>query len=100
LAQGLGYGLMEEFRIRDGVPMQNSLTTYVIPSSKDFPQPEIRLIENPRKYGPFGGSGLGELPTVGVAPAIASAVQNALGKKVSRIPVTPEYIKELIDNGN
>ncbi|MCR3955906.1 MAG: xanthine dehydrogenase family protein molybdopterin-binding subunit [Gudongella sp.] len=100
LVQGFGYGLMEEFDCINGSPRQKSLTTYVIPSSRDFPKPSIRLFENPRRKGPFGASGLGELPIVGVAPAIASAVQNALGKKVCRIPVTPEYIRELMEDGN
>ena len=52
---------------------------------------------NPYKEGPFGAKGLGELPLVGVAPAFASAVGQAIGRQVRRLPVTAEYIMRLMD---
>lgn len=100
IAQGLGFSLMESFEVTNGEPMQKSLTTYIIPSSRDFPRPHIKLIDNPRGTGPFGASGLGELPIVGIAPAVASALQNAINKSIDRVPVTPEYLKELMRDEN
>lgn len=97
IVQGLGLALLEEFTCINGQPWQKSLSTYIIPSAGDFPPPAIKLVENPRKNGPFGGGGLGELPTIGVAPALVSAIQNALGKKICQIPVTPELIREVLN---
>jgi CO/xanthine dehydrogenase Mo-binding subunit len=100
ITQGMGFALMEDFTIINGQPLQKSLTTYIIPSASDFPRPHVALIDNPRKNGPFGASGLGEVPILGTAPAVASALQNALGKYVRKVPVTPEYLRELMKNGN
>lgn len=100
IAQGLGFSLMENFEVVNGEPMQKSFTTYIIPSSRDFPRPHIILIDNPRVNGPFGASGLGEVPLVGVAPAVASALQNAIKKSIDRVPVNPEYLKELMRDEN
>lgn len=100
ISQGLGFSLMENFKVVKGEPMQKSFTTYIIPSSTDFPRPHIKLIDNPRGTGPFGASGLGEVPLVGVAPAVASALQDAIKKSINRVPVTPEYLKELMRDEN
>lgn len=62
----------------------------------DFPRITLELI-NPYAGGPFGAKGLGELPMIGAAPAFAAAVEQAIGKKIDRIPVTPEYIRGVDD---
>ncbi len=99
LVQGLGYGFMEVLNSRQGRLLQDNLTNYVIPTALDFPPIEHKLIHNPYENGPCGARGLGELPLVGAAPALALAVQNAIGKKVTHLPVTPEDIMELMENG-
>jgi CO/xanthine dehydrogenase Mo-binding subunit len=58
------------------------------------------LMDNPYPLGPYGAKGAGELTLVGGAPAIALAIENAIQKQVTKIPVTPEYIMELINNEN
>jgi CO/xanthine dehydrogenase Mo-binding subunit len=98
IVQGLGYGGMEELTAHNGRLLQNSLTTYMIPTALDFPKIDSKLIENPYPNGPFGARGLGEMPLVGAAPALTLAVQNALDRKISQIPITPEYIMELMQN--
>lgn len=100
ILQGLGYGGMEVIKSKDGRLQQRSCTDYVIPTSKDFPKIESALIENPYKEGPFGAKSAGELTFVGAGAAYASAVQNAIGKPINRLPVTPEYILEVMKNGN
>lgn len=97
VAQGLGYASMEVLTAEAGRMLQDNLTTYAIPTSADFPRTKARLIPNPYKEGPFGAKGLGELPLVGVAPAFASAVGQAIGRQVRRLPVTAEYIMRLMD---
>jgi len=100
IQQGLGYATMENLESQQGSLRQNSLTTYMIPTSRDVAPVTFRLIENPSITGPFGARGLGELPLVGIAPAIASAVQDALGVKITRIPLTAESLLEAINHGN
>lgn len=96
IIQGLGYGGMEVMQTRDGAPLQASLTDYAVPTALDFPPIESMLIDNPFSGGPFGARGLGELPLVGAAPALALAIQNAIGRKVTQLPVTPEIIMEMM----
>jgi len=97
MVQGLGYASMEVMEGDSGEMRQGRLTDYIIPTSVDFPEMKIRLIDNSYEFGPFGAKCAGELPFVGAAPAFASAVQHALGVPVQRIPVTPEYLMEAVD---
>lgn len=96
IMQGLGYAAMERLQTKEGKLLQDSLSEYLIPAAVDFPRITLELIENPYAGGPFGAKGLGELPMIGAAPAFAAAVEQAIGKKIDRIPVTPEYIRELM----
>lgn len=98
MVQGLGYGCLEVMESHEGRLRQNNFTNYVIPTAVDFPATESALIDNPYEYGPFGARGLGELSLVGAAPALAAAVQQAIGRRVGQIPLTPEYIMELMDH--
>jgi len=100
IVQGLSYGSMEVLQTKSGKLLQDSLATYMLPTANDFPRLKFELIDNPGTSGPYGAKGLGELPLVGAAPALACAIQNAIGKQVKKIPVTPEYIMELMSDGN
>ena len=100
IVQGLAYALMEKMEMKNGKILHNTLTDYIIPTSKDFPKIESRLVENPYKYGPFGAKCAGELPFVGAAPAVCAAIQHALGIPVKKIPVTPEDIMDLEERGS
>lgn len=98
MLQGLGYGSMEKMEAgRDGRILQSSMTDYIIPCAKDIRNFETAVIENPYPDGPFGAKGMGELTLLGTAPAYALAVEQAIGKKVSEIPITPEKIMELME---
>lgn len=99
MLQGLGYASMEVLQDEDGRFLQGGFTNYIIPTCADFPPIQSRLIENPGRIGPLGARGLGEIPLVGAAPALAMAVEQAIGKKIDRIPLTPEYIMELMYGG-
>jgi CO/xanthine dehydrogenase Mo-binding subunit len=93
VVQGLGYGLFEEM-VWDGGRLANpSFMDYKIPGALDVP-PRIDaiIIENPESTHPFGAKGIGEPPIVGVAPAIANAVSNAVGVRIRRLPVTAERV--------
>lgn len=100
LVQGLGYATIEVMTLKDGRILQNSLTDYIIPSARDVPPIETDLVLNPYEDGPFGAKGAGELPLVGAAPALAAAVQHALGVRVYDIPVTPEYLLRISESAS
>jgi len=99
LAQGLAYGYLEVMKHKQGKIMQKNMTDYIIPTAMDMCPMETYLFDNPYAYGPYGAKGVGELSLIGGAPAVAMAIEQAIKRKVFKIPVTPEYIMELIDNG-
>lgn len=99
LLQGIAYGTIEVMDVKEGKIMQRNVTDYIIPTAADSIPIETQLMDNPFPLGPYGAKGAGEIPLVGGAPAVALAIGNAIGKKVERIPATPEYIMELLENG-
>jgi CO/xanthine dehydrogenase Mo-binding subunit len=72
------------------------MADYMIPTSLDFPAIESTTFDNPYPYGPAGAKGAGEVVFDGLAPALASAVEKAIGGPVHEVPVTPERIAELL----
>jgi len=98
--QGLGLGYIEKMEAKDGKIQQKNVTDYIIPTTVDTPIMHNYLMDNPYPLGPYGAKGAGELTLVGGAPAIALAIEHAIQKQVTKIPVTPEYIMELINDEN
>jgi CO/xanthine dehydrogenase Mo-binding subunit len=89
-AQGLGLALMEEIQLRDGQIANASFTDYLLPTTLDMPKVEVELVEEPEPGTPFGAKGVGEPSNVVAPAAIASALRNALGRDLQRIPVRPD----------
>lgn len=96
MLQGIGYASMEKMESRNGHIMQESLTDYIIPTAMDTVNFQTFMIDNPYHNGPFGAKGAGELTLVGAAPAYVAAVENATGKEIHQIPLTPEKLMEVI----
>ncbi len=90
VAMGLGYGLLEEFEIEDGVPKQLNFDEYLIPTSMDVPRIKTVIVENEDATGPFGAKSVGEPTNEIAAPAIVNAIFNATGKRVYEIPANLE----------
>ena len=97
LVQALGYGYFENEVAPDGKFKQRNLSDYIVPTIKDIPELHTEFIDNPFPYGAFGAKGAGELTFVGGAPALALAIEMAIGKKINKIPANPEYIMELLE---
>jgi xanthine dehydrogenase YagR molybdenum-binding subunit len=90
IIMGLGYALYEE-RVMDdlsGVVLNPNFETYKLPGLADVPEIEIVLINMPER----GVIGIGEPATVATAGAIANAVANAIGVRVSSLPITPAKV--------
>ncbi len=97
--QGVGYALTEEIIRENGVIKNSQLSTYIIPTAVDIPEIIPVIVEDPYPDGPFGAKGFGEQPLMGVAPAIANAVCNALDISITELPMTPERIWKIGTSG-
>jgi CO/xanthine dehydrogenase Mo-binding subunit len=91
-AQGLGLALMEEIQTKDGLITNASFTDYLIPTALDMPPVVSDLIEEPEPDAPYGAKGVGEPPTVVSTAAILSALRDASGRELNRVPVRPDDI--------
>jgi CO/xanthine dehydrogenase Mo-binding subunit len=98
IVQGLGYGGMEVMDNISGRFKQRTSTDYIIPTSMDIPIIQSELMCEPYAGGPYGAKGLGELSFVGSPIAYAIAMEDALGIKINKIPVRPEFLMEVADN--
>jgi CO/xanthine dehydrogenase Mo-binding subunit len=91
-AQGLGLALMEEIQTRDGLITNASFTDYLIPTTLDMPPVDADLVEVPEPDAPFGVKGVGEPPTVVSTAAVVSALRDATGRDLNRVPVRPDEL--------
>jgi CO/xanthine dehydrogenase Mo-binding subunit len=91
-AQGLGLALMEEIQVKDGKVLNPSFTDYLIPTILDMPPVNSTVFEFADPKAPYGVRGVGEPPTISSTPAIVSALRDATGRDLIRVPVRPEHI--------
>ncbi|HET9425361.1 MAG TPA: xanthine dehydrogenase family protein molybdopterin-binding subunit [Gemmatimonadaceae bacterium] len=90
--QGIGYALFEERVLdqRSGMPLNPTMHDYKIPTMADIPSIETIFVGAADTVANHtGAKGLAEPPIIGIAPAIANAVADALGRDVTEIPLTP-----------
>jgi len=92
LIQALGYAVMEKMEIKDGLYDASRMQTYVVPTALDIPEFDLHFVEYPYGYVAPGAKGVGEMPMDGLAPAVANAVQAALGVRINELPITPEKL--------
>jgi len=96
-AQGIGWALMEEVQVEQGVMQTPSLSEYLIPTAKDLPKTQAIILESGTGVGPFGAKGIGEPALTPAAPAVANAVADAIGVRVYDLPITPEKVLEALE---
>ncbi len=93
VVQAEGYALTENLISKNGRILTDQLSTYLIPTVLDIPDAvESVILEIAEPNGPFGARGLGELPFLPLAPAIAAAVHDATGVWINEFPLTPERV--------
>ncbi len=97
LTQGLGYALMEEMKITDGRISTLTLGEYKIPSVKDLVSLTTVLVEDPTGTGPFQSKTIAESSLSGVAPAIANAIFDAVGVRITDLPISAERVYRALD---
>jgi len=85
---GVGYAFTEEFVMKDGIILTDSLRKCGIPTFQSIPDEiEYVLVEKPEPHGPFGAKGISEAALVQTAPAIANAIYDACGIRVRSLPI-------------
>lgn len=98
--QGISQALLEQIVYDEsGQMLTSTLADYLIPTSDNSPPIESYRTETPSPNNPLGVKGVGEAGTIGATPTIVNAVEDALspfGAEISRMPLTPEYVRSLI----
>jgi len=92
VAMGLGYALMEEVVVQEGVIQNTNLQDYLIPTTLDVPDIQPVILEMSNELGPYGAKGIGEMPNIPATPAILNAISNACGGRVRSLPADPEKV--------
>ncbi len=89
---GIGFALTEDLLIEDGRVLNSGFTDYRLLRSCDVPEIVPIIVESHEPTGPFGAKGVGEGCMVNVAAAIASAIYDATGVRLTELPMSPEAI--------
>ncbi len=92
VVQGLGATLHEEMLVRQGVVANPSFVEYKLPTTLDVPEIIPVVVEDPHDEGPYGAKGLGEPVLAPTSPAVANALFNATGVRITDLPITPEKV--------
>jgi CO/xanthine dehydrogenase Mo-binding subunit len=99
-AQGIGWALNEEYVYGADGRLQNpGFLDYRIPVCSDLPMLDATILEIPNPTHPYGVRGVGETSIVPPLAAIANAVSNAVGVRMTHIPMSPPRILKAINNG-
>ncbi len=97
VAQGIGWGLNEEYFYDDKGTLRNSgFLDYRMPTCLDLPMIETILIEVPNPGHPVGVRGVGEVPIIPPPAAVANAIHNALGVRMAELPMSPGKIAKAV----
>lgn len=89
---GVGYGLTEEMKLEKGRVMNPDFLDYKMLTAMDVVPVEPIVIEPGDEDGPYGAKGIGEPGLVPTAPAIANAIYDAIGVRITSLPITPEKV--------
>ena len=93
---GMGQALAEETRYDRGLPLHASLLGYRVPSAAESPPIEVHIVECLDPNGPFGAKEASEGSLAGFLPAVTNAVADAIGLRLTELPITPDRILEAL----
>ena len=98
ISQMLGFALTEELitDVPTGVTLNGSYLEHKSPTIQDFPSITTIFADVVDPVGPMGAKALGEVPAVGVGPAIANALYDAVGIRFTRLPITPDRVLDAL----
>lgn len=91
-AFGLGQAVMEEVAVSGGSVTTTNLDDYSLPSMPDIPPVRVTMLTDDAGPGPFGAKSVGELTNPAFPAAVANAVADACGVRLTSLPITPDKI--------
>jgi len=98
VVQGIGWALNEEYvYTKDGILDNAGFLDYRVPVASDLPKIDAVLIEVPNPRHPFGAKGVGEVPIVPPMAAIANAIYDAVGVRMTDLPMSPPKVRAALD---
>ena len=100
ISQMLGFALSEEL-VTDaptGITLNGSYLEHKSPTIQDYPDIRVIFADVIDPVGPMGAKALGEVPAVGVAPAVANAIYDAIGIRFTRLPITPDRVLDALSH--
>ena len=100
-AQGIGWALNEEYCFdSEGRMLNSSWLDYRMPIAKDLPMIDTQIVQVPDPSHPTGVRGAGEVSIIPPVPAIANAIHNAIGVRMTELPMSPGVVLEaLLEKG-
>jgi 4-hydroxybenzoyl-CoA reductase subunit alpha len=93
---GMGQAMTEEMRYYNGLLVNNNFIDYKIPTAIDTPPIHTNIIETMDPEGPFGAKECGEGALHPVIPAIANAIFDAVGIRITNLPIRAEEVLALL----
>src|ERR1700733_7957736 len=99
VVQGIGWALSEEYIYDQKGRMDNAgFLDYRCPVASDLPMIEPLLVEGPNPAHPYGAKGVGEVNICPPMAAIANAIDNAIGRRLTELPMSPPKIRAALDH--
>ncbi len=92
VAQGIGQALIEHLVVEDGAITTLNLGDYKLPTAMDMSELMTVLIETKAGPAPYAGKAIGEISNVAIPAAIANAVFDAVGVRLTELPITAEKV--------
>jgi CO/xanthine dehydrogenase Mo-binding subunit len=100
VTQGIGWALNEEYIYDKQGRLDNAgFLDYRVPVAPDVPMIDAVLVEVPNPAHPFGAKGVGEVNIVPPMAALANAIANATGRRLTELPMSPPKIRAALDMG-
>jgi len=98
--QGLGYALLEDYQLDEGVPLTRNLADYPLPCSDDMPDLSSIVVESGTGIGPYGAKGIGEPAITATPGAISNAITDAIGSRITDLPADPETVYKAMNRSD
>ena len=98
VTQGIGWALNEEYIYDKEGRLDNAgFLDYRVPVAPDVPMIDAVLVEVPNPAHPYGAKGVGEVNIVPPMAAIANAIDNAIGRRLTELPMSPPKVRAALD---
>lgn len=94
---GMGQAISEETGYHDGLMVTGNMLDYRVPTIQDSPPIDCHIVESNDPHGPFGAKEAGEGSLAGFLPALANAIEDAIGIRFTDLPVTPDRVFAAIE---